>query len=349
MDVQINDSERRGLGITHLIGDSTDSIAAYNTGCFGSIIVDTTGTTIHANGTSATSAVVEFAIPIPSALVGTLASKALPVGSCGASSIYIEFQLATVNQAFVCDVAAAAVTLNKFTLSQVYYNAKMTTLPSDVNNALLAATGGIINLPAVSFKADLKTINAGATTFSDKFAFQYSSVKSFYYFVMNQTVANGGALYRSIIHRPRANISEFYLTINGEAYPSQPVTGSARMYAELLRSWDQLTDTNAGGIINNKNYNYNTHTAADGVLVEAAIADYGVNTPQARFIAGLDLDRFNHTSETLLSGTATTGQLINLYVTFSAAITANEPLNLYAYVMHDILYNIENGVIMPRV
>jgi hypothetical protein len=81
-------------------------------------------------------------------------------------------------------------------------------------------------------------------------------------------------------------------------------------------------------------------------LTSAAAGDYGVNTLQQRFLAGIDLDRFNHSGDTLMSGTDTTGQLINLFI--NCAATGVDGLSLYAYIMYDVMYNIENGQIKAR-
>jgi hypothetical protein len=353
MDVQVNDSERRGLGITHLIGDTVNAKPGYNSGQFGAALMNCT-----VSQSAIDSSYSDFAFPLPSAIFGTLSSKALPIGLCGASSLYIELELASPNVAFVGEMIVATpstASIVSFTVQNIFYNTKITTLPSDVNNALLETTGGIINLPAVAYKAEQKTFCAtsGAVAFNDKFSFQYSSIKSFYFFVMNTAATAGDIKYRSVSARPRANITDYYLSINGEAYPSQTIAaglgnayGAARMYAELLRSWDQLSDTNAGGILNYMNYTQsNAHTAPLAQLTSAANQDYGINTLQQRFIAGIDLDRFNHSGDTLMSGTDTMGQLITLFVN-SAAST--DPLTLYAYIMYDVMYNIEYGQITAR-
>jgi hypothetical protein len=352
MDVQINDSERRGLGITHLIGDQLTAAPAYNHGLSGQKFM-----TMALNAAAADSAYYDFSFPLPSAVFGTLASKALPIGLCGTSSLYIELELTSPNVAFVGETIVAATssaTIVSFTVQNIYYNTKITTLPSDINNALLETTGGVINLPAVAYKAEQKNFaGVGSTAFNDKFSFQFSSIKSFYFFVMNTAATSGSILYRSITSRPRSGITDYYLSINGEAYPSQTIAvglggavGAARMYAELLRSWDQLCDTSAGGILNYQNYTQsNTPTAALSVITSAAGGDNGVNTLHQRFVAGIDLDRFNHSSDILMSGTDTTGQLINLFVNFAAAA---EALTLYAYVMYDVMYNIEYGQITAR-
>jgi hypothetical protein len=357
MDIQINESERRGLGITHLIGDQLTAIAGYNQGTFGTKFINLPGP----QAVSVDSLWYDFAFPLPSAVFGTLATKAIPIGLCGSSSLYIELELASPNVAFVGEMVGgvpSTALISAFTVQNIYYNAKITTLPSDVNNALLETTGGIINLPAVAYKAEQKNFAAvNGTAFNDKFSFQFSSIKSFYFFVMNTAATSGSILYRSITSRPRANITDYFLSINGEAYPSQSIqsgpsvanlgnNGSARMYAELLRSWDQLGDVTAGGILNYQNYSQsNAHTAPLSQLTCAAANDYGINTLQQRFIAGIDLDRFNHSSDTLMSGTDTQGQLITLFVNYLAATDA---LTLYAYVMYDVMYNIEYGQMTAR-
>jgi hypothetical protein len=347
MDIQINESERHGLGITNLIGDiGTAFGTTYNSGLYGAAMTtDGIAAVTTVDNTSTGNGVYyDFAFPLPSAILGTLASKALPVGEAGASSIYILLQLESPSVAFVADsIAAFTPTINKYEVKNVYYNTKCVVLPDDVNNLLLQSTGGSILLPAVAYKAESKTISAAATMFNDKFSFQFASIKSFNFFVQNSAAAAGTAKSRAISCRPKANISEYFLQINGEAYPSQAISSTSRMYAELLRAWDQLCDTNAGGIISRNNYSANLATVAGAVLTAAGIGNYGLTAIQYRFLAGIDLDRFNHSSDVLMSGTQTTGQLINLLINFSAGNA--EALTLYAFVMYDVLYNIENGQI----
>jgi hypothetical protein len=357
LDVQMNDSERRGLGITHMIGDNLTQYTNYNSGVYGARMctLANAGAPVPAGANANESYPIDFCIPIPSAILGTLSQKALPIGLCSASSIYLELELASPAMAFVVDqigvhtaaLPANTITLNSFTVQNIYYNAKVVTLPNDVNNALIESTGGRIILPAVAYRAEQKSIAAGVTSFNDKFAFQYSSIKSFYFFVMNQTCAAGIITGRSITARAKANINDYYLTINGESYPSQSIAGGARMYAELLRSFDQLTDTNAGGIINYQNYTQsNNYTDLYSALPSTAAGDYGQMTYQQRFIAGIDLDKFHNSSDTLMTGTTTNGQLLSLQVNFSVATAV--ALNLYAFVMYDVMFSLEGGQLVAK-
>jgi hypothetical protein len=167
------------------------------------------------------------------------------------------------------------------------------------------------------------------------------------FFVMNSATANGSLLHRSITARPRANISDYFLLINGEAYPSQTISNTSRMYSELLRAFDGLSDTGFGGVINYYNYIQPLHTPDSDRLAVAAIGDGGTTTVQKRFLAGIDLDRFNHTSDTLLSGTSSIGQMVNLNLNFSAQTT--DVLVLYAATQYDVLYHIEGGLLTAKI
>ena len=45
--------------------------------------------------------------------------------------------------------------------------------------------------------------------------------------------------------------------------------------------------------------------------------DPGTVTVQKRFVAGIDLDRFNWSSDVLMCGTSSIGQMVNLILGFS--------------------------------
>jgi len=345
-DLQINEVERRGMCLTHLISDTTlTGGQLYNSGALGAKIY-ASDTALNASD----SPYYYACFVLPSALLGSLAQKALPIGLMGASSLYLELELAPTAHAFVCSNATTA--CNSYTIDNFYYNAKISTLPADIDAALIQSTGGIINLPAISYKTEMKTIATGSSAFNDKFSFQFSSIKNFLFFVQNSVTANntvntaGGAgmLSRSCTTRPRANINEYFLTINGQQYPTQSIVGYARQYMELLRAFNSLTDTNGGGIISYFNYIQDAHGNASDYL--AAQPNYG-DTVQRRWLGSVDMDRFSGmTSDALMAGSSTIGQQLNLVVNFSTPTT--DALVLYAAVMYDILYHIEGGLLTPK-
>jgi hypothetical protein len=347
-DLQINEIKRRGESIMKLVNDNTatnvgvlNNPSIFNNGLNGALF-----TRMLANAGAADSNIFDACFCIPSALLGSLAAKAVPLGLMGASSIYLELELAPNAMAFVTDSGGTAA-LNSYTVSDIFYNGKITTLPNDIDDLLIQSTGGIVNLPAISYKAEAKTISAASSAFNDKFSFQYSSLKNFLFFVMNSATANGLLGARSITARPKANISDYFLLINGEAFPSQTISSTSRMYSELLRAFDGLSDTGFGGIINYYNYSQALHTPASDLLTAAAVGDGGTTCIQKRFLAGIDLDRFNHSSDTLLSGTSSIGQMVNLNLNFSAPTT--DVLVLYAAVQYDVLYHIEGGLLTAKI
>lgn len=349
-DIQVNESERRGDAITKLVYDNGSNTSGniFNNGMFGAVLVSAQA----ASAAAADSNLYEFNFVLPSALLGSLASKAVPLSLMGASSLYIELELASPNQAFVLQKGASTTsaygTINSFTVQDIYYNAKITNLPMEVEQAILETTGGVVNLPAVAYKTELKTINSSVTAFNDKFSFQYSSVKNFLFWIQNQTTANGAKDTRAITSRPRGNISDYYLTINGEAFPSQAITGGTRQYSELMRSFDMLTDTNAGGILTNSNYSLANNLSVTGDdIVKADTTTWQSDTVQKRWVGGIDLDRFNRSSDILMSGTNTLGQMLSLIINFSSSTT--DASTLFGACMYDVLYHIEGGQLSYKV
>jgi len=327
-DMQKNSSEREGDSIS-IMADAATGVIGANMGI----------TTVAA--TSVASAVFDFTFQLPSALLGTLASKSLPLGLMGASSLYIELEL---EPAIIPFVGSSTVTsIDSYSLTNIYYNAKISSLPSDVEGALIQSTGGEILLPAVSYKGELKTMATG-TAFNDKFSFQYSSLKNFLFIMQSSDTASGvtsGQLKRCITSRPCWNLSEWNLMINGEPYPSQTINKPSKMYMEVLRAFDAMAHTNAGGILGKNNYFVGTGALANDVL-NATVA----NTVQYRFVAGVDLDRFNHSSDVLLSGTNTIGQTVNLNLLFGTTIPVG--MNIYGFVMYDILYQLIDGMLRAK-
>ena len=336
-DLQVTESARRGDCITKLVNDNTTNTdnSIFNDGCSGARLLTTSATASALTFGAAN----DFCFVLPSGLLGSLAQKALPIGLMGASSLYLELELSPANVALV--TASVTNSTISYEMSEIYYNAKICQLPADVNELVVESTGGYVNLPACSYKSEMKSIGTGATAFNDKFSFQFSSMKNFNFFFQNTASATGSIIRRSVSSRPKCNLKDYFLLLNGAAYPSQSITNQARMYAETLRAWGTLSSTQGSGIISYQNYNYSDHTVGTDVYTSITATD------QKRFIAGIDLDRFGGmTTDTLMAGTSSIGQMINLNLNFSAATT--DPLNLYAFCTYDCLYHLENGLLSVK-
>ena len=118
------------------------------------------------------------------------------------------------------------------------------------------------------------------------------------------------------------------------------------MYAETQRAFNYFTDCNAGGILTYFNYSVDDPTAATDVIGVTVVNDPAATTIQKRFVAGIDLDRFNRSSDVLMCGTSSIGQMVNINMGFSQAI--GTAVNLYASVMYDVLYHVENGQMLAK-
>ena len=274
---------------------------------------------------------IDFCFQLPSALFGSMATKAIPLGACSASSFYIELEIASMNNMFV--LSAGAPNLSLCTISDLVINTKVAQLPADVNNALMGSVQGNIILPATSWKVEQKTCVNGSASFNDKFAFQLSSVNAFLFWFQN-TAAQNSLTHRSMTSRPGHKVQDYQLNINGDAYPTDVVRTRSRFMQELQRAFDNVGSIKGGsGILD--------FTLYSDLSTSEVAGDVGtINAVHKRSVYGLDLNRFNNTQETLLSGTSTIGQSINLIINKTAVA---ETANLYGAVMYDVIYTIMDG------
>jgi len=273
----------------------------------------------------------DFCFQLPSAIFGSMATKAIPLGACGASSFYIELEISSTNNMFAA--SAGAPVLAACTVTDLVLNTKVAQLPADVNNALMASVNNSIVLPATSWKVEQKTCVANSASFNDKFAFQLSSVNAFLFWFQN-TAAQNVVASRSMTSRPGHKVQDYQLNINGDAYPTDVVRTRSRFMQELQRAFDNIGSIKGGsGILD-----YTLYSDLPDSLVASDSGFAAV--PHKRSVYGLDLNRFNNTQDTLLSGTSTVGQSINLIINKTAV---NETANLYGAVMYDVIYTVQDG------
>jgi hypothetical protein len=290
----------------------------------------------------------DFSFMLPSGIFGSMAGKAIPLGACSASSFYIEIELETASNMF-CAIdntgnganpnVFADFTTTVVAVNNVVFNAKVAVLPDDVNSMLMNSVMNRIVIPSTSWKVELKTLASAATAFNDKFAFQLSSVNAFLFWIHNEGAQNS-YLHRSMTSRPSHKVLNYQLNINGETYPSDLISTRSRMICELQRAFDSLGNTKSGcGILDEILFR---DTAADAAAASTLAEDTGLlTTAHVRCVYGVDLNRFNNTQETMLSGTSTIGQSVNLIINKTGVAV---PAQIYGAVMHDVIYTVENGL-----
>ena len=290
-DIQVHGSERNAGQIT--LGIQSETVNSLHCNLFGQQLVSTR--------------TYQFSMTLPCSILGSLQEKALPLGWMGASSLYLELEIEGVNRILTGRVdgdviggaispATTAPTLTSITLSEIFYNSKVSMLGSEYDNLLRNSLGDNIVIPATEYRGEMKSIASGASSFSDKFSFNVSSAKMFLWWLTSQDTANGvlatNALNQAISQRQCGPVKDYYLSFNGEYFPSQPIqmslSGStyiankqfgAVAYAHLLRCFNQNSDTNSGGVMDIAIYCDNRTTiASDGAITK-------------RFVGGIDLDR----------------------------------------------------------
>jgi len=294
--------------------------------------------------TTATPAVagakIPFCFAFPSAILGYWQKRALPLRLLNASSLYIELILEKSNICLHSDVANTV--FPDIEVSDVRYNAKILQLSGGVNNAVMESIPPKMIFNAITYRSEFKTI-VNNTSFSDKFAFNVSSAKLFMFFLQNGIHSQGAeaptpgadATIHSISKRVFANIDNYILDISGQKYPSsEPINTNSRMYFELLRAFNMLTGELSEG----------RNSISRAEYISGTLADNDVHHG-SKFVGALDLDRAPHGSGSIMSGLSTIGQTLSLNLFLSGAQQSG---HLYAYMMHDILYEVVNGLLQPR-
>jgi hypothetical protein len=111
------------------------------------------------------------------------------------------------------------------------------------------------------------------------------------------------------------------------------------MFLELKRSFDCLNDPNNTTSFNGANYGVGSSGDADNGKPSLTGTDPNfIDSNIKLFVAGLDLDRFNHSSHLMISGTNFVDGTIDLTGEFNTPLGA--AVTMYAMVMYDVNYMI---------
>ena len=321
--------------------------------------LDNLATQLNANNYTAGISMVsgqsyDAAFPLPLPLVGTLSKSALPLGMMGASSLYLELEIAPHSQIVTTRTYAnpqgaagdaTALTLTSFTVSNIYFNAKITTLDAPYDAALMSVYAGRpLMLPATDYIGEMKVIPTGASTINEKFAFSRSSVNGILWWLSNSDVANGvvtsADLAEGTCHRQGGALSEYYIAVSGKnllpVYCGVGVSGffkGAVSINQIGRIYNNMSTVDGMGILNFRNYCNATTTYAD------AIAN------SKRFIGAYSLERYDADSK-YASGSNLVGSDCRLVATYTTGISENQ--NLYGFAMCDVGYELIDGQLNLR-
>lgn len=296
----------------------------------------------------------DAAFCLPLGLVGSLSKTATPLGLMGASSIFIELEIAPMNQivttrTFTTPQGTAGTnttknpTLTSFTLSNIYYNAKITTLDEPYAQALMSAYAGRpLVLPATDYIGEMKVVAQGASSINEKFAFSRSSVNGMLWWLSNSQVANGEPvnynLAEGTTHRQAGSLSEYYVAVSGKnllsiyagnhgASASGKFKGATAI-SQIGRIYNNLSSVDGMGVLNFQNY----------CDADDSYSDASGNTK--RFVGAYSLERYDSSSR-FASGSNLVGQDVRLVVQLYSTLAAQN--NLYGYAMTDVGFQILDG------
>ena len=345
-DIQVTSAERNAGQIT--IGIQRENYNSPHCNLFGQVL--TSGNTS------------QYSMTLPVSILGSLQEKSIPLGWMGASNLYLELEIENINRILTgrtdgdtvggaVSVASTLPVLTSITLSEIFYNAKVSQLGYEYDNLLLKSLGDAIIIPATEYRGEQKSISSGSSTFSDKFSFNVSSAKMFLWWITNQDTANGvfatNFLNSAITQRQCGPCKGYNLTLNGEIFPSQPISMAlngathvankqygAIAYGNLLRCFNQNSDTSAGGVMDFNIYTDNRTTIiSDGETTK-------------RFVGGIDLDRVDCNNSRSMAGMNTMSQNVMFNVDFETALSTSQ--NLYAFIQYDVAYVLQDGLLSVR-
>lgn len=356
-DVQCGPSERTS-GSVNLLTDETTGIGTNNY-TYGAVMAS--GTTYS------------FSLCLPS-ILGSFAEKAIPLAFMGAAELYIEMELEAGVRAFTSRVGdSISGTTGIFTtaptatyeISEFYYNACITNLAPDVAGVLRQAMmSRPVILPCISYRGEQRVVSASATSFSDKFSFQFSSCKGILWWLTNGLTANGAVINTNynaaITTRAPGDLMEWWVSLNGQDFPPSHIKAGAEIpvadnvssrihgaecFAHLERFLNQNAAAGLQSVLTKELYcNSNTFASASAAPAgSTAGSDQG---DAKKFVAALSLDRFDGENQRALSGVNTMSSQVQIALQFTTGVS--QTMNLYAFAMFDLGLELVDGLLIAR-
>lgn len=275
-----------------------------------------------------------FCLPVMSAVVGSMASKMLPVGQIN-NPIRLEFYMApTAGDAIYFGAAGAGAI---WQLVNVEFVATYVEIQDD-NLDMRPAPGEAQYISTRTYRhTSIQLPTATNGEFTAMLPFRCASLTAMYARFRNYPAAVQGvdasAAYRKS-SSINPNISSYYFRIASSMYPNKPVyltngtiCGSGgEGYAELLKSFHALSSSIGNAAILHQHYNV-AQTALQGFNLaytpQNKIQPTDSDTFANNFAIGLELESFSNRSDTILSGIST----LNSQVFFTANLSAAAGFN----------------------
>lgn len=314
---------------------------------------------------------IKFAVPIPAPIVGPLTSTSVPLGLMSASDLRIEIVLVPPNQLFTTSLSTnaaggieeaqgLATTQNPvftYTVSNIFYNAKICTLSSDLHGAMMASFGGApISIPSTSWSCE-QSFMPVTSAFNMKLNAQYSSLKSVFWYAINQAISLGTP---AAFNVSRANcryaggkLRSFYLNIAGETVPSDRHIAVGRVGATALTPLiGEECDFHASVPFQALARCFNASTSAD-FKASFHPAQYATSVSSeakqreciGKFLSGFDLERSDGDgSDIVYQGINTRNSTIDLFIEYLEATAAAQIV--FAMAHYDVTFVLDQGTLI---
>ena len=301
---------------------------------------------------------VYFSLCLPMSIVGSLSEKSFPLGALQ-TGLVLELDVEDLNKMVTTRIyndnlgvhtATTALTLTSIVIDQIVYNAKVTNV-GVYNNVLMASLGPSVVIPGVEYLHDKRDVPQGTSSISANFSFPVKSAKSILFWLTNSKTATGTIdtlkLNSAITQRCMGgNLKEYQLSVDGQNFPQQPIktdSGSvigdnnyegvngAIPFANLLRCFNMNSSSTGGGILSK-------------YLYSSAISTWAGDENIQRTILGIDLDRGSNDNDKYYQGMNLLNSTTSIRCAWNIAPSASQ--TMYAYVMHDVGFVIQDGYVM---
>jgi len=343
-DFQVGHNDRYSKQISHCVAEN--NFVLMNPTLFGTKIVN--------------NKYVYFSICLPMSIVGSLSEKSFPLGSLNTGFV-LELDVedltkmittrAPNNTEFGMQSATTGLTLGKIEIDQIIYHAKVTNV-GIYNSVLMSSLGTSFVIPGVEYIHDHRDVPSGTSSISANFSFPVKSAKSIMFWFTNSETATGteknNKLNNAITQRSMGgNMKEYQISVDGKNFPQQPIKTD---------SGSTITDNNFEGVNGSipfanllRCFNMNSSSSGGGVLTQvlysSAENDWDSDSSRTkRTILGIDLDRGSNDNDKYFQGMNLMNSTTSIRCVWNTAAT--EPHTLYAYVMHDVSFLIQNGYVV---
>lgn len=292
-----------------------------------------------------------FSLPLPMDLIAAMSNTSFPLFALGSQvSLSIQWSAPSLTltgkSAVSAPTPAAVQSVTSMSITNVWYNAKVSTIPPRVVQAL---TAGPIVIPFRKWGGEVFVVPAGSSSFNQRINMSSTSCKGLIFFlthglISQSTVAgsNNRVLQSAISTRTSGGVSEYWVQIDGVALEHIYCTGGgeanantnyAVLMAELNRFFNKISHSQKGGLVTRGQF-------ANSNFTLATLAPL-----TARGACAYDLDR-GSSSDSMYQGTYTVNSNLSLVMNFITPLT--EAHNLYVFHLTDSNCIIENGVMSIR-